>query len=170
MNMGRLLRGVIVMLVSLGFLASSLAYAEDIICVDLFEVFSKYKKTEDYDKLLEEKQNKKEEELEKEKKELDKLKEQLKLIKESEREVKKKEIEEKTSEFNDLRRQALLDLKKERDTRMKEILEDIQAAIEKYAEKNKVKIVLKKSAVSFVDSKLDKTKDIINIINKEYKK
>ena len=163
-------RVVASIIIGASFFISGLVFAENIICVDLFEVFSKYKKTEDYDKVLEKKQNEKEKELEKQKEELDKLREELKLLKENERKAKQKELEAKANDFDSLRRETLLDLRKERDEKMKEILEDIEKAIERYAKSNKVSIVLKKGAVSYIDRKLDKTKEIIKILNKEYKK
>ena len=141
---------------------------QDAVYIDLLEVFSKYKKTEDYDKVLESKQEKKEQGLEEQKKLIDKLQEELKLIKDSEKDKKKEEIEAKVSSFDEERRQAFLDLRKERDDKMKEILQDIENAVEKYAKKNRLKMVLKKAAVAYGDKSLDKTQDIVNIINKDY--
>ena len=144
--------------------------SQDSVYIDLLEVFSKYKKTEDYDKVLESKQSKKEEGLEEKKKEIDKLQEELKLLKESEKEKKKEEIEAKVGDFDSLRRQAFLDLRRERDDKMKEILQDIDEAVEKYAKKNRLKMILKKAAVAYGDKSLDRTKAIIDILNKGYKR
>lgn len=143
---------------------------EDIIYVDLFEIFSKYEKTEDYDKMLEKKQSKEEEGLSEKKKEIEKLREELKLLKESQREEKRKEIEDRATTFESERRQALLDLKRERDDKMKEILKDIEGAVENYARRNKISVVLKKAAISYGNARMDKTKEIINILNRNYKK
>ena len=141
---------------------------QDAVYIDLLEVFSKYKKTEDYDKILESKQGKKEEGLEEQKKQIDKLQEELKLIKDSEKEKKKQEIEAKVMSFDEERRQAFLDLRKERDDKMKEILQDIESAVEKYAKKNRLKMVLKKAAVAYGDKSLDKTQEIVDLINKSF--
>ncbi|MBN2120752.1 MAG: OmpH family outer membrane protein [Candidatus Omnitrophica bacterium] len=144
--------------------------AEDMVYIDLFEVFSKYKKTEDYDKVLEGQQSEKEKDLESIKSEIDKLQEEFKLLKESEKDSKKKEIEDKASDFDSKRREAFLDLKKDRDEKMKEILEDIEKVVEQYAKKNRVRLVLKKAAVAYGDPGLDRTKEIITLLNKDYKK
>jgi len=93
----------------------------------------------------------------------------MKLLKDSERSKKSKEIADKKEAFNQETRKALLDLKKERDMKMKEVLGDIKQVISDYAKKNKQKIVLKKAAVAYADKKLDKTDEIIKLLNKSYK-
>ena len=145
-------------------------FAENMVYIDLFEVFTKYKKTEDYDKVLEEQQNEKEKDLEVLKDEIGKLQEEFNLLKESEKEKKKEEIETKAGDFDSKRREAFLDLKKDRDEKMKEILKDIEEVVENYARKKKYTMVFKKAAVAYGDSKLDKTDEIIDILNKGYKK
>lgn len=167
-----MMRGLVIGVMLGVLLVSFNAYPEtqNIVYVDLFEVFNKYKKTEDYQNVLEKEQGKKESELEKQKKEIDKLQEEFKLLKDSEKEKKRKALEAKASDFDIQRRQALLDLKKDRDEKMKEILKDIETAIEKYARKNKLTLVIKKAAITYGDKRLDKTQDIIKILNKEYKK
>ena len=144
--------------------------AQDMVFIDLFEVFTKYAKTEDYDKVLEEEQEVKEKGLEALKDEIAKLQEEFNLVKESEKERKKKDIEAKAGVFDSKRREAFLDLKKERDERMKEILKDIEEVVESYAKKNRLPLVLKKAAVAYGDRKLDKTKEIINLLNKKYRR
>jgi len=168
--MRKLVVGIVLVFGLVVFDFCALAQSQDAVYIDLLEVFSKYKKTEDFDKVLESKQGEKEKGLEKKKREIDKLQEELKLLKESEQERKRGEIEAKVGDFDNLRRQAFLDLRKERDDRMKEILQDIEKAVEKYAKKNKLKMVLKKAAVAYGDKSLDKTEAVVSILNKEYKK
>ena len=146
------------------------AAADDLVFIDLFEVFTKYNKTEDYDKVLEEQQGEKEKTLEALKDEITKLQDEFNLLKESEKDKKKKEIETKAQNFDSKRREAFLDLKKERDEKMKEILKDIEREVEVYAKKNRLPLVLKKAAVAYGDDRLDKTKEIINLLNKKYRR
>lgn len=139
-----------------------------IVYVDLFEVFNKYRKTEEYDAKLEKEQSQKEKELQELNDELAKLTEEAKLLKDKDKEKKEKEISEKRQEFSQKKREIILDLRKKRDEEMREILEDIQKVIENYAKKNKIDIVLKKAGIAYGDESLDKTKEIISILNKKY--
>ena len=76
-------------------------------------------------------------------------------------------MEVKMNDFDNERKQAFLDLKKQRDEKMKDILEDIEDEVEKYAKKHKIRVVLKKAAVAYGNKKLDKTQDIIKLLNKK---
>lgn len=148
----------------------ALANSESLIYVDLLKIFNKYQKTADYDKTLQVKQKKKQEELSTYKKEIEKMRQQMKLLKSKEQESKRKEIEKKAEEYNFKRQQAFLDLRKERDEKMKEILDDITKAVEKYAKAHRIGVVLKKASLIYGGSSLDKTEDILRILNSEYKK
>ncbi len=153
---------------SVGF--DSLAAESNIIYVDLFEVFNEYEKTIEYDKDLEKEQSKREEEWGSLEEQISKLREQSKLLNEEKKKAKEEEIRKKRGALAEEKRKTLLDLRKERDQRMEEILKDINSAIEKYAKKNKVDLVLKKAAVAYGENKMEKTGEIIAILNKEYKK
>ncbi len=168
------MRKITAVLVAAGFSLSLIngfvfSAPQDTLYVNMLEVFNQYNKTSDYDKKLEKEQKQEETLLRQKKDEITKLSGQIKLLKDSERSKKEKELSDKKNAFNQETRKALLDLKKERDVKMKEILGDINRVISDYAKKNKQQIILKKAAVAYADERLDKTDEIIKLLNKSYK-
>jgi Skp family chaperone for outer membrane proteins len=163
------MKRVIAGVVAAGFLlVSGLSYAADMVYVDLFEAFNQYQKTIDFDKDLAAKQTAKESDLQKKKEVIDKMREELALLKDEAKKKKEDDIAAKASELQAEYKDALTALKQERDEKMKSILEDIEKTIDTYAKANKLPLVLKKAALAFGDPALDRTKDIISTLNKNY--
>ncbi len=146
------------------------AEPKKIMYVDLFKVFNEYQKTEEYDKVLEDKKEKEKKDWEDKQKKIDELTEKAKLLSDQEKQKQAEKIKKERQELLQEKRSDLLDLRKERDQRMEDILKDIEGIIEEYAKKNKIDLVVKKAAVVYGDSSLDKTQDIIKMLNRRYKK
>ena len=163
---------LISLLLVVGLVCPSLCSGEDLKIgyVDIFQIFNEYDKTKDYDKVLEGERDKKEAELEKKKEEIKKMQDKLSLLKETEQDKERDKITQAATEYRDLEREALLDLKKKRDDKMKEIVEDINKVIEVYAQKSEFDLILNKSAVLYGEGGADVTDQILKIVNAKYKK
>jgi len=138
--------------------------------VDIFKLFNQYKKTQDYDKILESERNKKEKLLEEKKEKIKKMQEKLSLLNEKEQEKQRKKIMQVAEEYKKMEREFYLDLKKERDEKMKEIVEDIKQVIDDYGKKHGYQIIFNKGAVLYGEEGLDLTDTILKIMNQSYKK
>ena len=154
----------IVTLVSFLIISSSYAAAEKIGYVNLSRLLNEYPKTADYEKMLEEKA--KRSGLYEKEREIERLRNQLLLLSEKERQRKEQEIRER---FEDLRR-LNLELTKERDEKMKEILKDIEEAIREYASKNRFSIVLDDRVLVYRDESLDLTDKVLRVLRGKYKR
>ena len=138
--------------------------------VDIFKVFNEYEKTKEYDANLEKKKEQAEKELDSKKEVITKLQSKISLLKEKDREKEQKKISEEVKSYRELEREAFTDIKKERDTRMKDIVEDINEVIKDYAKKNGFDLIINETSVLYGDKIMDVTSDILKISNKSYKK
>lgn len=156
--------------VALSFAGNTFAKELKIGCVDAIEVFNEYEKTKDYDKVLESKKTDKEKKLESKGAELEKLQNKISVLKKEEQVKEKGNLEKTQKEFLELKRQAFIDLKKDRDEKMQEIIEDINKVIKDYAIKNGYDLMLYKSAVVYNDKTFDVTAEILKLVNGKYTK
>ncbi|MCM8773550.1 MAG: OmpH family outer membrane protein [Candidatus Omnitrophica bacterium] len=162
------------MIILLGCGLSNLVYAKElkIGCVDVVSVFNDYNKTKDYEKLIDDMRESKEKDsgLKEKKEEIMKMQEKVGLLKEKEQEAQREKIREAIAEYKNIESKILSELKKESDERMKEIVEDIEKVIKSYGDKNGFDLIVNKSVVLHSKSEMDITGEIINLLNKEYKK
>ena len=160
-------------LICLGFaiiLLSGISYAKEvkIAYINVLEIFDSYKKTETYDKQLEKLQDEKQKPFKDMANDLKKLKEKYDMVKDSEKESIQKQLTEKATEYQKKEREVVTELKGERDKKMKEIVDDINAAVKKYAQEKKYDYVLNETMVVYGDPASDITKDILTILNSSY--
>ena len=137
--------------------------------VDLVKVFNDYKKTEKYDKKLEEQKNAKEKEREKSVKEIKELQDKLSIVSKEQKEGTQKQFDEKLRQLQQFDSETQIDLRKEYTEMMQEILKEINKVIKEYAEKNKISFVFKDAALAYGSGALDITEDILKILNDRYK-
>ena len=138
--------------------------------VDIFKVFNDYKKTIDYDKTLEVKKEDAEKKLDAKKETIKKIKDKLSLLKEGEKAKEEEKMRKEADEYQELQRKIFIDIKKERDEKMQEIIEDINKIVEDYAKKNKFDIVINENAILYGNKVMDITDEILKISNQQYKK
>lgn len=138
--------------------------------VDIFEVFNEYKKTKEYDKVLEREKGKEEKKLEKKKGEIEKLQSKLSLLNEDQQLKERGKLEDAVRDYRETERSAFIDLRKQRDEKMKEIIEDIDAVVQDYAKKNKFDLVINENAVLFGSNAFDITKQILKEVNSRYRR
>ncbi len=138
--------------------------------VNILEVFNEYQKTKDYDAKLEEKKKVAEKKLENKKETIEKLQNKLSLLKEGEKVKEEESLSKEIKEYRDLEREVFTDVKKERDEKMKVIVEDIDAIIKDYAQKNGFDLIVNQNAVLYGAKALEITSEILKISNQKYKK
>jgi len=137
--------------------------------VDLGRIFTEYKKTVEYDKGLNEKQNLYEAERDKKVNEVKNLQDKLSLLSEKEKETKKGDLETKVKALQDFDRQKQTDLRKEQDDKMKEVLKDIEEVVKKYAQNQGYTMVFNDRVLVYQEKSMDITDKVVEILNKEYK-
>jgi len=150
--------------VTQGFAEVKIAY------VDLSSVFDSYEKTKAFDKKLEVTQKQKRAKLDKMVDEIKGLEDKLSLLSEKEREKKQGEIQKKAQNLEAFQREAETDLRKERDERLKEILQDIQEVVEVIAKKEGYDVILNDRVMLYGDKKMNISKKILAELNAKYKK
>ncbi|MFA6281224.1 MAG: OmpH family outer membrane protein [Candidatus Omnitrophota bacterium] len=150
----------------------SVSYAKELKIgyINFLSIFNEYKKTKEYDDVLNKKTEEKEKQLKEKGAELEKMNSKLSVLKDKEKEKEQQKLESAEKDFQQLRRQSLLDLKKERDEKMKEIIDDIEKTIKDYAKKNNYDLILHGSAVLYGDKGIDITDAVLKIVNVSVKK
>lgn len=153
------------------FTVASFAKDMKIGYVDFLKVYDVYEKTKEYDKALEGKKDIKEKELKAKADEIDKMQSKASMLKDKDKEKEKDKIMAAAREFENVRRQSYIDLKKERDEKMKEIVQDIENVVKDYAKKNNYDLILNGNIIHYAaDKNMDVTSDIMKLVNDNYKK
>ncbi len=168
--MKRTIISLVAFLIICSFCSISHAKELKIGCVNFLQVFNEYKKTKDYDDALNKKTDEKEKQLKDKGAELEKMQSRLSVLKEKEKEKEQLKFDQAEKEFQQLRRQSLLDLRKERDEKMKEIIDDIEKTIKDYAQKNNFDLILRGDTVLYGNKNIDITNDILKLVNASVKK
>lgn len=167
------MRKYLVFLVTLGLIASFSfnSFSKDIKIgyVDIVKVFNEYEKTKTYDQKLEDQKGEAEKKLSSKKEDIEKLQNKLELLKDEEKAKQEKNIAEKIKEYREIEQASLTKIREERDDRMKEIIEDINAVIKKYAEEKGFSVVLNSNSVLYGLPSMDVTSDIVKISNEKKK-
>ena len=161
------LLGVVFCLVAFSGIALA---ADKFAYVDLSRIFSDYKKTQDYDKVLTGKENAYNTEREKKVNDIKQLQDKFNLLSEKEKESKKSELENKVKLLQDYDRQQQTDLRKDQNEKMKELLKDIENAVKQLAEKEGYTMVFNDRVLVYQTKSMDISDKIIEILNKGSKK
>lgn len=168
--MKRIIGSLIVLMMMMSFSSTCLAKDLKIGYVDIFKVFNDYEKTKEYDQKLEVRKSAAEERLEVKKETIEKLQNKLDLLKDSEKAKEEANLEKEVNEYRDLEREIFTDIKKERDDKMKDIIEDINVIIKDYAKKNNFDLIVNANTVLYGSKAMDITDQILKVSNKNYKK
>ncbi|MDD5195882.1 MAG: OmpH family outer membrane protein [Candidatus Omnitrophica bacterium] len=139
--------------------------------VDFLQIYDQYEKTKEYDKALEAKKDVKEKELKAKAEEIEKMQSKASMLKDKEKDKEKDKVMAAAKDFENLRRQSYLDLKKERDEKMKEIVADIENVVKDYAKKNNYDLILNGNIIHYAaDKSMDITSEVMKAVNDTYKK
>jgi len=147
-------------------LAGGVFAADKFAYVDLSKIFSEYKKTKDYDKVLGDKEQAYTAEREKKVNEVKALQEKMNLLSEKEKNSKKADLENKVKDLQEYDRSKQTDLRKDQDDRMKEILKDIEDAVKQCSLKDGYTFVFNDRVLVYQDKSLDITDKVLDILNK----
>ncbi|MCK9432909.1 MAG: OmpH family outer membrane protein [Candidatus Omnitrophica bacterium] len=151
--------------IGLALLAGNAMAAEKFAYIDLSRTFSEYSKTKGYDKVLTDKEKSYSEERDKKVAELKAFQDKLSLLNDKERESKGAELQSKVKSFQESDRKKQAALRKEQDEKMKEILQDIEDAVKKYAEKEGYTMVFNDRVLVYQTKSMDITDKIIAALN-----
>lgn len=155
---------------SVFFCMSSVAYATGKIAyVDLSQSFDKYEKTKVFDEQLSTLQKEKEKELEQLSNDIKTLEDKMSLLSEKEKTAKQQELDAKNKKLKETSQQVALDLRKERDEKLKEILQDIEKVVQSYAQKNSYDFILNDRVLLYGAASADVTQDIVDLLNSGFK-
>ena len=93
----------------------------------------------------------------------------MSLLSEKEKGAKQKELDEKNKKLKQMSQQVALDLRKERDEKLKEILQDIEKVVQSYAQKNGYDFIFNDRVLLYGTASADVTQDIVTALNDNYK-
>jgi len=165
------MKKVIVGLVAAGLLFSfsGVSFAKELKIgyVDVFKVFDEYNKTKEYDKTLEEKKTAEEKKLEGKRQEIEAIQKKIDVLKDKEQEKEKAKLAEEMKAYRDMEKDSFVNLKKERDDKMKEIIDDIDKIIKDYAARNGYDFILNENTILYGDKNLSLTAEILKIVNEK---
>ena len=148
------------------FILTGLAQAADKFAyIDLSRTFSEYSKTKGFDKILTDKEKSYSDERDKKVAELKAFQDKLSLLNDKEREAKGSELQSKVKSFQETDRKKQAELRKEQDEKMKEVLQDIEDAVKKYAEKEGYTMVFNDRVLVYQTKSMDITDKIIAALN-----
>jgi outer membrane protein len=138
--------------------------------VDLGRAFNEYKKTKDYDKVLADKESLYETERNKKVADIKQYQDKMNLLSDKEKEAKRPELETKIKSLQESDRQKQVDLRKEFNEKRAEVLKDIDNAIRQNAQSGGYTLVFNEAGVLYNVKSLDITDQILDALNKGYKK
>jgi outer membrane protein len=138
--------------------------------LDISRVFDQYEKTKDFDKVLEGKHKEYESERNKKLEKIREAQNKLALLKDTEKGKLQSDIEQQRADLLEFDRQQQMDLRKQRDEIIREILQEAEKIVKDYAEKNGYVMIFNDRVLIFSDKGFDVTEEILKILNAGYKK
>ena len=98
------------------------------------------------------------------------MKNELELLSDKQRDKKQQQINDEIRKLQDFDREARVVLGRKRDNMMRDILKEIDAVVKDYANKNSYTLIIKVNALAFGQEQDDITKEILNILNSQYRR
>lgn len=134
--------------------------------VNLGKTFDEYKKTQQDEKSLETKGDKKEKERQELVDEIKELKDEMVLLSNKGKEEKQSIIDEKIRNLQEFDKETRDELMQERDDMVRDILRKIDKVIQDYGKKNGYTVILNDRMLVYGKETIDITQDIVDILNK----
>jgi outer membrane protein len=137
--------------------------------VDLSRVFNEYKKTKEYDAVLEKENTAFQDERNKM---IDKIRDaqsKLALLKEDEKKKLQDDIDKQKAALLDFSRSKSTDLTKKRDEKIREILLEIEKVVGDYSKKEGYTLVLNDRVLIYGDQQMNITDTVVKALNDNYK-
>ena len=136
--------------------------------VDLSKIFDEYKKTKEYDAVLEKESKTFQDERQKM---LDKVRDgqnKLALLKDDEKKKLQEDLDKQKQQLLEFDRQQRTDLTKKRDEKIREILKEIEKVVSDYAKKEDYTFVLNDRVLIYGSTELNITDPILKTLNDNY--
>lgn len=133
--------------------------------INLGKTFDEYEKTQQYEKSLGEKSDKKEKEREKLVDDIKKLKDEMILLSEKGKVDKQEIVDDKIKELQDFDKETRDELKSERDDIVRNILREIDGVIQDFGKQNAFSVILNDRILVYGNKAIDITEKIIGILN-----
>ncbi|MFH1855779.1 MAG: OmpH family outer membrane protein [Candidatus Omnitrophota bacterium] len=157
-------------IIALSFFCSSLAMgANKVGYIDLGKVFDDYQKAKDFDTVLEKEKQEMQTKRDQMVADIRKLKDGLELLNEEAKAKKQEGIDQKIKDLQDFDREVSTELKQKYDSKVREILKEIDNTIKEYGAKEKFDIIFDDRALLYGDESMDATSPILKILNANYK-
>lgn len=137
--------------------------------VDLSRIFNEYKKTKEYDAVLEKESTAFQEERNKMIEKVRDAQSKLALLKEDEKKKMEEDIEKQKQALLDFSRAKGTDLTKKRDEKVREILLEIEKVVSDYSKKEGFTLVFNDRVLIYGDQQLNITETVIKLLNDNYK-
>lgn len=154
----------------LGLAIDALAGELKIGYIDISRAFDEYTRTKETDAALEKKGMEKEVQREKMVNEIKKIKEELDLASDKLKADKQKLLDEKIKVLQEYDQAAREDLRKERDSLVREILKEIDGVIQEFGKKEGFTLIFDDRVLLYKEKSLDLSDRIIKILNERYGK
>ncbi len=135
--------------------------------VDLGRAFDNYDKTKRLDKQLEERSNAKQAERDQLVAEIRKMKDEIELMSEKGREDRQAALDEKIRHLQQFDQQVRETLKHDHDEMVKEILKEIEGAVQSYAKSQGYEFVLSDRALLYGVPTADITDQVLKLLNSQ---
>lgn len=136
--------------------------------VDVAKAFDSYQKTKDADSVMEKKGEAKQQEREKKVAAVKKLKDEMELLSEETRKKKQAEMDQTLRELQDFDVKVRDELRRERDSIVRDILKEIDELISEYGDKNGFSMILNDRVLLYGRQEMDITNQVIQILNERY--
>jgi outer membrane protein len=133
--------------------------------VSLTRVFDQYKKTVDYDKVLEQKSTEYKKQLNDMVAKIQEAERKLTLLKEDDRAKLADQMEKDKQALKEFMQKNETDLRKDRDDKIREILLEIEGVVKDYAQKEKYDIILNDRVLIYGGDTFDLTQKILDLLN-----
>lgn len=133
--------------------------------VDVSKLFDGYEKTKRADAQMNKKGKDKEAELQGRMNELKKLRQNLELLSDDTKEAKRLEIEEKEDELQRFRTNSARDLRRERDAIARDLLKEIQGAVEEHAKAGGFSLIVDSRSILYGQPAFDATEGVLKLLN-----
>ncbi|MEE8359863.1 MAG: OmpH family outer membrane protein [Candidatus Omnitrophota bacterium] len=133
--------------------------------ISLSKAFDSYEKTKMVDKELERSGEKKNKERDKLVQKVSKVRDEVQLMAKDKRETKERELSDLMRKLQDFDREARVELRRNRDDKVKEIFKEMNDVISDYGKKHGYDIIFDDRVLLYASDKIDITKDVIKILN-----
>ncbi len=165
------MKRVFILLVMLLIAASpAFAAAEKLGYVDLAKIFDEYEKTKSFDKSLETKGTSKQAERDKMVAEVKKLRDEAELLGAKAKEDKQAVIDDKIKKLQEFDRVTRDELRKERDTMVRDILKEIEVVLQDFGKNQGYSYIFNDRVLVYKSEGNDLTTQVIKTLNDSYAK